>query len=75
MKVSFDQWMKNPAKWMKKTTEYHKNMRDARERLEQWSKTPQGQQRIKEYLLKQGYTLDENGNWTRNNKIDESPQA
>jgi len=74
MKVSFDQWMKNPAKWMKKTTEYHKSMSDARERIKQWSKTPQGQQRIKEYLQKQGYTLDENGNWTRNKIIDESSQ-
>ena len=61
MRVSFDQWMKNPAKWMKKTIEYHNNMIDARERHMQWLKTPQGQQRLKEYLQKHGYTLDEKG--------------
>ena len=56
MKVSFDQWMKDPAKWMKRPPNIIKTCVMPGERLEQWSKTPQGQQRIKEYLLKQGYT-------------------
>ena len=65
MKVSFDQWMKNPAKWMKKTTEYHNSMGATRENFQQWAQTPEGQQRIKEYMEKEGYTLDENGKWVK----------
>jgi len=53
--------MKNPAKWMKKAAEYHHNMNAARERFLRWAHTPEGQDRIKAYLEKQGYAPDENG--------------
>ncbi|MBQ2561968.1 MAG: hypothetical protein II559_00940 [Muribaculaceae bacterium] len=39
MKVSFDQWMKNPAKWMKKSTEYHNDMGAIREKFHRWAQT------------------------------------
>ena len=63
MRVSYTEWMKDPVKWMKKTMEYHDNMGATRERFQQWAQTPEGQQRIKEYMEKEGYMLDENGKW------------
>ena len=61
MRISYTEWMKNPAKWMKKAAEYHHNMNAARERFQRWAHTPEGQDRIKAYLEKQGYAPDENG--------------
>ena len=54
MRVSYTAWMKNPAKWMKKAAEYHHDMNAARERFQRWAQTPEGQDRIKAYLEKQG---------------------
>ena len=65
MIVSLSEWLKDPAKWMKKTTEYHNSMGATRENFQQWAQTPEGQQRIKEYMEKEGYTLDENGKWVK----------
>lgn len=73
MIVSLSEWLKDPAKWMKKTTEYHNNMAAIRERFHRWAQTPEGQQRLKEYLEKEGYTLDETGNWVK--KEDEAEKA
>ena len=73
MIVSLSEWLKDPAKWMKKTTEYHNNMAAIRERFHRWVQTPEGQQRLKEYLEKEGYTLDETGNWVK--KEDEAEKA
>ena len=73
MIVSLSEWMKDPAKWMKKTTEYHNSMGATRENFQQWAQTPEGQQRIKEYMEKEGYTLDENGKWVK--KEDEAEKA
>lgn len=73
MIVSLSEWLKDPAKWMKKTTEYHNNMGAIRENFQQWAQTPEGQQRIKEYMEKEGYTLDETGNWVK--KEDEAEKA
>lgn len=73
MIVSLSEWLKDPAKWMKKTTEYHNSMGATRENFQQWAQTPEGQQRIKEYMEKEGYTLDENGKWVK--KEDEAEKA
>ena len=73
MIVSLSEWLKDPAKWMKKTTEYHNSMGATRENFQQWAQTPEGQQRLKEYLEKEGYTLDENGKWVK--KEDEAEKA
>lgn len=73
MIVSLSEWLKDPAKWMKKTTEYHNSMGATRENFQQWAQTPEGQQRIKEYMEKEGYTLDENGKWVK--KVDEAEKA
>ena len=73
MIVSLSEWLKDPAKWMKKTTEYHNSMGATRENFQQWAQTPEGQQRIKEYMEKEGYTLDETGNWVK--KEDEAEKA
>lgn len=62
MIVSLSEWLKDPAKWMKKTTEYNNNMAAIRERFHRWAQTPEGKQRLKEYMQKEGYTLDDNGN-------------
>ena len=62
MRVSYNAWMKDPFKWLKKTTDYQDGLRATRERFDRWAATPEGTARIKEYLLKHGYTLDENGN-------------
>jgi hypothetical protein len=67
MIVSLSEWLKDPAKWMKKTTEYHNSMGATRENFQQWAQTPEGQQRLKEYMEKEGYTLDEDGNWVKKN--------
>ena len=45
-----------------KTMEYHNNMSATREKFQQWAQTPEGKKRIKEWLQKQGYTLDDNWN-------------
>jgi len=73
MIVSLSEWLKEPAKWMKKTTEYHNSMGATRENFQQWAQTPEGQQRIKECKEKEGYTLDENGKWVK--KADEAEKA
>jgi hypothetical protein len=73
MIVSLSEWLKDPAKWMKKTTEYHNSMGATRENFQQWAQTPEGQQRLKEYLEKEGYALDENGKWVK--KEDEAEKA
>ena len=44
-----------------------------RENFQQWAQTPEGQQRLKEYMEKEGYTLDENGKWVK--KEDEAEKA
>ena len=67
MRVGYKAWMKDPAKWMKKTMKYHKDFKAAQDRIQRWAQTPEGKARIKEYLLKHGYTLDENGNLVKIN--------
>ena len=60
MRVSYNAWMNDPFKWLKRTMDYHDDLRATRERFDMWAHTPEGKARIKEYLLKHGYTLDGN---------------
>ncbi len=65
MIVSLSEWLKDPAKWMKKTTEYHNSMGATRENFQQWAQTPEGQQRIKEYMEKRDIRSMRTGNGSR----------
>lgn len=60
MRVGYNTWMKDSAKWMKRTLKYHNDFKAARGRFQRWSQTSKGKARIKEYLLKHGFTLDGN---------------
>ncbi len=66
MKFSIKKWMKNPAKYMKKAQGYRERMSATSRWIQEWSQTPEGQERLKKYLLKHGYSLDENGKWVKN---------
>lgn len=33
--------------------------------IQEWSQTPEGQERLKRYLQKRGYILDDNGKWVK----------
>ena len=65
MRVSISEWMKDPAKWMKRACEYHRNMSATSMWIHEWSQTPEGQERLKRYLQKRGYILDDNGKWVK----------
>ncbi len=65
MRISFNEWMKDPAKWMERAADYHNGLSATQARLRQWAATHEGRERIQAYMLKHGYTLDENGDWIK----------
>lgn len=69
MKIGYKEFMKNPAKAMKRIQRYNQTTRRGQERLRSWLESPEGKERLAVYMRKQGYQPDQ-GNESKQGMTD-----